>query len=96
MRAPDTSVSFEEFAHARSGSLMRTGELRVLPGSTVSNGNRTGLAFGWLGGTDQLLAVQTGSSQRAQIGYWRPGSSALRVSCLWQPPGMTVVAGPYG
>jgi len=83
MRAPDTAVSFEEFVHARSGSLLRTALL-------LTGQNRAE--------AEDLLqgALETTAHPTAQIGTWHPGAVRLRVRRISVPPGMTVVLGPYG
>jgi len=74
---------------------LRTGRLRILPGSGVGNDLPEASIFGWQGGAHTLVAAITGRAL-TQIAVWRPGAADLLVRKFWLPPGMTVVLGAYG
>jgi hypothetical protein len=68
--------------------------LTAIPGTTVGSGK--GVDFGWLPGSDQLVA-DVGLQQAWQVALWRPGGTYLHVAVTQVPAGSWPVLdpGPY-
>ena len=70
-----------------------TGQLIALPGSTVNS--LIGVSFGWLAGSDRLLAALALPSGLVELASWRPGDTYLTTQVVRLPPGTTPVLGDH-
>jgi len=68
--------------------------LRVLAGTRVSS--LVGVSFGWLAGSDRLVAAIPGPTGVVQLGSWQPGASHLSLQSVRLPDGASLVLGDSG
>lgn len=67
-------------------------KLTVIPGTILAND--VAMTFGWLDGSHRLVieaAPGNSNSDRAQIAYWQPGDTRLRVATISIPGGEAMV-----
>lgn len=72
-------------------AVVASGKLMAVPGTRVGTG--IGVDFGWLAGSDQLVA-DAGLQHAWQVAVWRPGDARLHIAVTRVPAGSWPVVGP--